>query len=111
MESRDLTLDKCYTDGQRHKPNALMPTSHKGEIMLPFYKAVMICHEYETVGVLCSISGDKNGNIELFTAIDSTTCSHILSRLCFDYTITEELLRRLIQMSFEDIKRRKGEMR
>ena len=24
-------LSKCYTDGQRHKPNALMPTSRKGE--------------------------------------------------------------------------------
>lgn len=23
----------CYTDGQRHKPNALMPTSRKGEKM------------------------------------------------------------------------------
>lgn len=24
-------LTKCYTDGKRHKPNALMPTSRKGE--------------------------------------------------------------------------------
>jgi len=24
-------LSKCYTDGQRHKPNALMPISRKGE--------------------------------------------------------------------------------
>ena len=81
----------------------LQATKEKG--LLSFNKAVEICHEYEHTGVLCSISGAHDG-IELFTAVDATTCSHVMSKLNYDYCMTEELLRELISMCFCDIRRR-----
>jgi hypothetical protein len=73
---------------------------------LSFSKAITICNKYETTGILCLISSDKNGNIELFTAINNETCSFVMSQDFYKYNITEELLRNLIEMSFENIKKR-----